>query len=248
MTMAGVAAAFGIGSLIAAGGAIAGGAAAWSAANEAEEAQRVAAAKGLGAVQKGTEQARADLGPYAQAGMGGVGGLRGYQQAGTDALAMQRALAGLDGPEAQRQAIAMLESSPQFQALTQQSEEAILANASATGGLRGGNIQGALAQNRQNILAGLIDQQMGRLGGIAGAGLGAAGSIAGLGQSSASGQASAGIQGAGAIADLYGNIGAAKAAGALGRGAAIQGMFQGVGQAGQSLTGGLAGLNSTGGL
>ena len=37
----------------------------------------------------------------ADVGLGGVGGLQGYQQTGMDAMAQQRALQGLDGPEAQ---------------------------------------------------------------------------------------------------------------------------------------------------
>jgi hypothetical protein len=93
-----------------------------------------------------------------------------YAQAGRDALAQQRALAGLDGPEAQQAALSQLENSPQFQSMVQQSEQGILANASATGGLRGGNTQQALAQNRPQLLSQLIDQQYGRLGGLAGAG------------------------------------------------------------------------------
>jgi hypothetical protein len=89
-----------------------------------------------------------------------------YQQAGTDALAQQRALAGLDGPEAQAQAIAQLEQSPQFQSMIAQQERAILSNASATGGLRGGNTQQALAGNASDLLSQTIAQQMAQYQGL----------------------------------------------------------------------------------
>jgi hypothetical protein len=93
-----------------------------------------------------------------------------YAAAGRDALAQQRAIAGLDGPEAQAAAFAQIENSPQFQSMIDQSEQAILANASATGGLRGGNVQQSLAQNRPQILSDLINQQYNRFGGLASAG------------------------------------------------------------------------------
>ncbi|WP_449405980.1 hypothetical protein [Massilia phosphatilytica] len=44
----------------------------------------------------------------------------------------------------------MDDPAPRFQALQQQGNDAILANASATGGLRGGNVQGALGQFSRN--------------------------------------------------------------------------------------------------
>lgn len=96
-----------------------------------------------------------------------------YQQAGQDALSQQRALAGLDGPEAQAQAQAGIQGGAQFGALAQQGENAILQNASATGGLRGGNTQGALAQFRPQLLQQLLEQQYSRLSGFSNQGLGA---------------------------------------------------------------------------
>ncbi len=59
--------------------------------------------------------------PYAAAGLAGLQG--------------QRDLLGLNGPEAQAAAEAQLMASPQFAAMVDTSEQAILANASATGGL-----------------------------------------------------------------------------------------------------------------
>ena len=109
--------------------------------------------------------------------------------AGETALQQQQALAGLLGPEAQQAAIAQLEASPQFQAMAAQGERAILQNAAATGGLRGGNVQAMLAQYRPQLLGQIIDQQYARLAGMAGTGLGAAGGQMGVGAEIAAAQA-----------------------------------------------------------
>jgi len=135
--------------------------------------------------------------------------LKPYVEAGTSALGQQLALAGVSGPEAQQAAIAALEQGPQYQALVQQGEEAILQQASATGGLRGGNVQSALAQFRPQMLASLIEQQYGRLGGLTA-----------TGQASASGQATAAQTMGTNISNLLQQQGAASAGAALARGQA----------------------------
>lgn len=112
-----------------------------------------------------------------------------YAAAGEAALEQQQALAGLLGPEAQAQAIAQLESSPQFQAALAQGERAIMQNAAATGGLRGGNVQAMLAQFRPQLLSSIIEQQYGRLAGMAGTGLSATGAQMGLGPEIAAAEA-----------------------------------------------------------
>lgn len=136
--------------------------------------------------------------------------LKPYVQAGTPALQGQQNLLGLGGAGAQRQAIAGIENSPMFQSLTQQGEQAMLQNASATGGLRGGNLQGALAQYRPQMLNALIDQQYARLGGLTS-----------LGQNAAVGVGNAGMQTGQNIANLYGQQGAASAGSQLARGQAF---------------------------
>jgi hypothetical protein len=78
--------------------------------------------------------------------------------------------AGMTGDQAQATAIDRIANSPILQELTRQGEEAILQNASATGGLRGGNVQGALAQYRPQMLQQEIDKQFARLGGLSGMG------------------------------------------------------------------------------
>jgi hypothetical protein len=135
-----------------------------------------------------------------------------YTQAGTGALTQQQALLGMGTPEAQQQAIAALQGSPQFQALAQQGEEAILQRASATGGLRGGNVQAALAQFRPALLSGLIEQQYTRLGGLTN-----------VGQASAARQAALGQQTGANISTLLGQQGQATAGGILGQQGALTG-------------------------
>jgi len=146
--------------------------------------------------------------------------LKPYVEAGTGSLAAQQALLGLNGEEAQQQAIAGLETSPEFQALQQQGEEAILQNAAATGGLRGGNTQSALAQFRPQLLNQLIQQRFQNLGGITS-----------LGQASAAGQANLGQASANSISNLLGDIGSAQAGQALATGQAISNVGSSLGNA-----------------
>lgn len=114
-----------------------------------------------------------------------------YVQAGTGALDQQQALAGLLGPEAQQAAIQSIQSGPGFQAALQQGETSILQNAAATGGVRGGNVQGALAQFAPGLLGSAIDQRYGQLGGLSGMGQASAAGVGqagmGLGQNIAAG-------------------------------------------------------------
>ena len=138
--------------------------------------------------------------------------LQPYTEAGTGALTQQQALLGMGTPEAQQQAIAALQGSPQFAALQQQGENAILQNASATGGLRGGNVQGALAQFRPALLSSLIDQQYSRLGGLTA-----------IGQNAAAGVGNAGMSTGSNIATLLGRQGQAEAGGILGQQGALTG-------------------------
>lgn len=129
--------------------------------------------------------------------------------AGTQALGGMQTLAGAMGPAAQETAISQLSQSPQFMAMVGQGENAMLQNASATGGLRGGNLQGALAQFRPQMLSQLIDQQYSRLGGLTQ-----------LGQASASGQAANSMNLGSQLAGLQTQIGQAQAGGILGQGQA----------------------------
>ena len=153
---------------------------------------------------------------------GQMGGLRGGTPAGADRYSvngqqfnsMQEAQAfadanktgGVSAADAQRNAISGIANGEQFKALTQQGEYGLMANAAATGGLRGGDTQGALAQFRPQMLQGLIDRQLASLGGIASNGQQAAGNTGIAAQNT-------GQQ----VNSSLGNIGQAQAGGALGQ-------------------------------
>jgi hypothetical protein len=151
--------------------------------------------------------------------------LKPYVEVGPEALQGQRAIVGLGGPAEEAAQIARIEQSPLFQAQVRQGEEALLQGASATGGLRGGNIQAALAQFRPGMLQSQIDLQYERLGGLTT-----------LGQKSAAAQAGAGMGLAESLSGLYGDIGASRAGRAMAEQRA-QGQFQGglINLAGQAL-------------
>ena len=173
------------------GSSVIGGVVSSNAAKSASRAQTQAAELGVAEQRAAREQLERLLEPY--------------RAAGTPALEQQMAAIGLSGQEAQQAYITQQEQSPFFQALARQSEEALLQNASATGGLRGGNLQGALAQFRPQLLNQFLEQQYGRLGGMTE-----------LGQRSAAGVGSAGMTSAGNIAGLLGQAGQAQAGGILG--------------------------------
>ena len=132
-----------------------------------------------------------------------------YANAGQNAITAQSNLIGLNGVGPQSAAIDALKTSPQFTAYKQLGENAILQNASATGGLRGGNTEGALAQFQPQLLAQLIEQQFGNLGGITA-----------VGQNAAAGTGNAGMASANAITQLLQQQGAAIAGGQLAQGRA----------------------------
>lgn len=129
-----------------------------------------------------------------------------YVSAGSGALAQQQNILGINGVSAQQAAVSNIENSPYFTAVAKQGESAILQNASATGGLRGGNTQGALAQFRPQLLNQLVQQQYQNLGGITS-----------LGQNSAAQTGNAGMQSASNIGNLYAQQGAAQAGGYIGQ-------------------------------
>lgn len=131
-----------------------------------------------------------------------------FQQAGTSALQQQQAQLGMLGTQAQQDVISGIMAQPMYSSMVQQGENAILQNASATGGLRGGNTQAALAQFRPNILNQLLSQQYERLGGLTE-----------LGQNAAAGVGNAGMQTGTNIANLLGQQGSAIAGGQMAQGA-----------------------------
>lgn len=135
----------------------------------------------------------------------------GFQKGGLAAFRQMQALTGALGPEAQQQAIAQLEASPQFQSMVTQGERAILQNAAATGGVRGGNVQSMLATFRPQLLSQIIEQQYSKLGGMAGLGADVGQGLAGLGAGAARGAAGTIMGGAELEAQLAQNAAAATA-------------------------------------
>lgn len=176
-----------------------------SAGNKAADAQSQAAMAGIEEQRRQFDALQKMLSPFVSGGTAGLGG--------------QMDLLGLNGNDKQAAAISALQSSPQFASMAKQGEDAILSNASATGGLRGGNTEGALAQFRPQLLNQMIAQQYDRLGGLAS-----------LGQNAAAGVGNAGMAAGQGISALLQQQGAARAGAALSGGAANAGMINGISQ------------------
>jgi len=146
------------------------------------------------------------------------------EQSGVIAQDLTGILQGIQGDtsyadisqQRQQQAIQGIEQGPLYQELAKQGEQGILQNASATGGLRGGNVQGALAQFRPQLLNQLIEQQYSKLAGLTSLGAGASQNLLGIGQASAAGMAAAGQQSGTNISNLLTGQGQAQAGGIVG--------------------------------
>ena len=177
--------------LVVGGTTVASGAMQSRAAGKAADAQGRAAQMGIDAQDRAYAETRALLEPYVNAG--------------PDALRAMQTQIGMEGAGPQQEAIDRIAGGPLLQALTRRGEQAMLQNASATGGLRGGNLQGALAQFRPAMLQAALDQQYARLGGLTS-----------LGQQSAAGVGTAGLQTGVNTAGLLGQAGAAQAGGIIG--------------------------------
>lgn len=175
------------------------------AANTAANAQSQSSAAGIAEQRRQFDAIRELLAPYATAGTG--------------ALSAQKDLLGLNGDAAQQTAIGGIKSGPEFQTLLKQGENSILQNASATGGLRGGNTQRALEQFSPQLLSQLIQQRFANLGGITS-----------IGQNAAAGTGNAGMNSANQITGLLQQQGAAQAGAALASGQAQAQAWGGVGQ------------------
>jgi hypothetical protein len=143
--------------------------------------------------------------------------LRPYRQAGRLGLTGQLDLLGLSGAGAQANAISGLENSPMFTSLVKQGENALLQNASATGGLRGGNTAAALAEFRPQMLANVIENQYSKYAGLAGAGQNAAAGTGGFMQNSS-----------GNISNLLSSQGIMKGQGIVAQGQSYADMLGGI--------------------
>lgn len=192
----------------------------------AEQALNQYGAQALGAANQGYGQARGDIGNT----LGMVGGsinqginalqqgegralgridqytgqavntLNPYAQTGQAALGQEAALSGALGGAAQQQAINQFVESPGQKFLREQGEKAVLRQASATGGLRGGSTLAALQERGIGLAAQNQQQQLENLRSLAGRGQEASTNQAGF-------QQQAGTTGAGITAQLAGQQG-----------------------------------------
>jgi hypothetical protein len=130
---------------------------------------------------------------------------------GQAAIQQQAALTGLGGQAEQQQAFAAFAQSPGQQFLRDQQERALLRNASAIGGLGGGNIRSALQEQAFGRAQTDLSNQFNRLA-----------SISGTAQTAATNLGQFGQQAAGQIGQLQQQAGAARASGILGQSQAQQ--------------------------
>lgn len=133
-------------------------------------------------------------------------------------------LIGVNGVEAQQTGMEGIQNSPLLASIIRNGEESVLQNASATGGLRGGNTQNSLANFRADAFANELQAQMARLAGLTGIGMGATDSVSSFGANKANN-----------VSNLLGQIGGAQASGLLQRGGISAGMWNNVGSFGDSL-------------
>jgi hypothetical protein len=185
-------------------GSIFGGNAAKKASRRAEQAQIAAMDRAIGEQRRQFDVTRADYEPARALLAPSIESLSG--------------LIGLSGPEAQQLALNGIQASPELMQIIRNGEDALLANASATGGLRGGNTQDALARFRGDAFANQIGTQLQRLGGLAGLGMGATDSVSAFGANASNN-----------ISQQMVGQGAARAQGLLTRGGINSQMWNNVG-------------------
>ena len=156
--------------------------------------------------EKAAQQAAAGQEQAQQAGLAEVSrqfdvtqaNLQPFQEAGVGALQQQQALLGIGegGAQAQQQAFNQFNLSPGQQFIRDRAQKNLLRNASAIGGLGGGNVRSALVQQGAGFAQQDFNNQFSRLGQLAGQGQAATTSLGQFGVQAA-GQKQQGIVGAG---------------------------------------------------
>jgi hypothetical protein len=185
-----------------------------SAAQDASNAQLQASQAGIAEQQRQFDTVRKLLDPFVTAGH--------------NSLFQQQTLAGMNGGDLQQAAIDQLKQTPGYTSQLKLGENRILANASATGGLRGGNVQAALGMFAPQLLAQTINDQYTRLGGITSIGQNAAVGVGNAGM--ATGQGISGLLQQGGAAVAGGDLAAGRAnASQYGLLTDALGTFQGMG-------------------
>ena len=180
------------------GGAVIGAGASVYAGKKQGEAAKEAAAIQDESAQLGIEESRRQFDAIKEL-------LAPYRDAGLPALKEQQALLGLLGSQEQAKSIQSIQGSPEMAAMLAEGENAILQNASATGGLRGGNTQAALAKFRPQLLSQLMQKRFQDLG-----------TLTSVGENAAAGTGNAGMNSSSQVIGLLQNSGAAQAGGILG--------------------------------
>jgi len=137
------------------------------------------------------------------------GNLKPFQDAGVGALGQQQALLGLSGQEAQNEAFAAFNESPGQKFMRDRAQRNLLRNASAIGGLGGGNVRSALVEQGVGFAQQDFNNQFGRLGQIAGQGQNAVTNIGQFGAQASGNIANLGV--AGSQARASGILGAQQA-------------------------------------
>ncbi len=206
-------------------GSIVGGGKAKKASRKAEAAQLEYLNKALAEQQRQFDVTRADYEPARSLLAPSVGGLAD--------------LVGVNGVEAQQAGMEGVQNSPLLASIIRNGEEAVLQNASATGGIRGGDVQRSLAYFRGDAFANELQAQMQRLAGLTGIGMGATDSVSAFGAANANN-----------LANLYSQQGQVRAGGLLTRGGINSQMWNNLGsfadQAVSAAAGGAGGFGAGG--
>lgn len=192
-------------------GAVIGGSASLLASSNASDAATQAANTQAAANQAAIEEQRRQFDINQQ-------NLAPWLAAGKAALGQQGDLLGLNGATTQQSSINALQASPLYQSLFRNGQDAVLNNAAATGGLRGGNANRSLYNLGQDTLSSVIQNQLANLGAVAGNGQRGVDSINSNGSNTAS-----------AISDLFSKTGKVQGGGILGSSAASNSGITGAG-------------------
>lgn len=208
------------GSIVKGVGSALGGIAGGSSKKKAAQLEYQAAQDAINEQRRQYDTTRADYAPYLEAGTGALAQISALLGLGTPGTGsglpgtsggtpgIGDGLPGMGGNAAQASALDALRESPLFQSLYRTGEEAVLQNAAATGGLRGGNAQRSLADFGADTFAQVIQRQLANLAGVAGLGSGATDAVSAFGQQSSANIGNLAQQGASARAGgILGNSG-----------------------------------------
>jgi|TARA_R110000782_G_C14819187_1_gene413768 hypothetical protein len=143
-------------------------------------------------------------------------------EGGNQAFSQQQALLGLSGQEAQQSAYGQIQESAGQRFLRERQQKALVRNASAIGGLGGGNVRTALQEQAAGFAMQDIDNQFNRLGSLSAQGQNAINSSGQLGtqpttNSASNVQTNVSNASTNTIANLQANQAAARASGILGQ-------------------------------